>query len=96
MRLNRGCGCVLLVLAGLNLVFIIGAVYGMTAGDTSVGLGLLALAVFGANCVASLLLGIAGYRGLPISARGPVEETSEVAGEREEEDEGWEEEPDEK
>jgi len=68
MRVNRGCGCLLLVLAAINLVFFISGLYGLASGNVEVGLGMLAIVLFGANLVAALLLGLAGIRRQRIGA----------------------------
>jgi hypothetical protein len=87
MRLNRGCGCILLLLAGLDLVFVITAIFGVAMGETSTGLGSLAVVLFGANGVAALLMGIAAVRGLAVGARAPAKEAQDT-GEFASEDEG--------
>ena len=79
MRLNRGCGCMLLVLGLANLAFVVGAIVSLAAGSTNAGRDGLAVLVFGANLVAALLLGIAGMRGLPIGGRAPAQEAGELA-----------------
>ena len=81
MRMNRGCGCVLLIVAAVNGLFVIAAIFGVASGGTSIQLGLLALAVFGANLVATLMLSLAALRGRAISAGAPAEEVGEVEGE---------------
>ena len=89
MRVNRGCGCILLVLAALNALFVIAAIYNLATGNIGVTLGMLTLALFGANLVAAFMLGLAGFRGRAIGAGSEpgeadttaVEEGSDEAGE---------------
>ncbi len=62
MQVNRGCGCLLLVLAAINLVFLIAGIVGLVTGTAEIGLGMLGVVLFGANMVAALMLGLAGVR----------------------------------
>ena len=74
MRVNRGCGCFLLILAIANAVFAIAGVIGLALGNVTVWLGLLALVLFGANAAATLMLGWAGLRGRAVGGAGPAYE----------------------
>lgn len=99
MRLNRGCGCMLLLLAFANLALVVGSIVSLAGGSENAGRDVLAIVVFGANLVAALLLGIAAFRRLPIGAPTRVQEGTGLssedegsAGEGGREDEGSEEE----
>lgn len=77
MRVNRGCGCLLLILAALNCLLLVLAVVGLARGSFgSVALGVLAVVLFGANLVAALMLGLAGFRGRAINAASGLGEAA--------------------
>jgi len=78
MRINRGCGCFLLILATANAVFAIAGVIGLALGNVTVWLGFLALVLFGANAAATLMLGWAGLRGRAVGVAGQAYEGDEA------------------
>lgn len=86
MRLNRGCGCMLLGLAALNGALLLFGIIGMATGETSIAMGVTAVLVWGANLVASLMLGIAGVRRQPIRAVEGRPEAVELEAEGEDEE----------
>ncbi|MDM8000345.1 MAG: hypothetical protein QUS33_10170 [Dehalococcoidia bacterium] len=78
MRITRGCGCLLLILAAVNVVFLIGAIIGLATHQFETWqIGLLAVAVFGANLVPSVMMGLAGVRSVPIGG-GPKSGSEDV------------------
>ena len=83
MKVNRGCGCLLLVLAALNALFVVAAIYNLASGNISVVMGILTLVLFGANLVAALMLGLAGFRGRAVGAPGAPAETDSIGPEEE-------------
>ncbi len=58
MRLKPGCGCLVLVLALINLLIAISVIYGMVAvHNTSVYMSLGMLVISGANVTVCFLMG---------------------------------------
>ena len=90
MKLNKGCGCLLMGLAAVNLMALIGSIVTLIAGDESTWLALLGLALFGSNLVASMLLGIGALRGVAVMRTRDVTEDmqAEIGQRTVEEDEG--------
>ncbi len=86
MKLNRGCGCMLLGLALLNAVLLLFGIVGMATGDISIAMGVTAVLLWGANLVASLLLGIAGVRRQPLRGTEGRPEAVEPGAEGEDEE----------
>lgn len=62
MKLNRGCGCLVLGLGLTNVLLFAGGVIGMVNKTTSTGLALLMMAIFAANVAVCLLMGLASLR----------------------------------
>lgn len=89
MKLNRGCGCLLLGLAAVNLMALAGAIVTLVSGD-DLWIAVLGLALFGSNLVASLILGIGAFRGVAIMrTRDVADEMEGEPGQRQvEENEG--------
>jgi len=75
MRLKPGCGCVLLLLAIVNLVFVVSAIFSMFRGasETPVEPSRLLLTasvlIFSANVAVCLMLGLAALRGVSFGRR---------------------------
>ena len=83
MKLNRGCGCLLLGLALVNLMALIGAIITLFSGEDLL-LGVLGLALFGSNLVAAALLGIGAFRGVAVMRTREVGEEVEETGQKDE------------
>ena len=89
MRVNRGCGCLLLILAGFNGVLVILATVGLARGSFgTTPLGVLAVLLFSADLIAALMLGLAGVRGRTIGGADAPEESVGGEDEAERVDEG--------
>jgi len=80
MRLKPGCGCLALVLAGLNAFVTISTLVGMVQGTSSVGIALFMLVVFVSNVALCIVVGLQTIRsrntGMASSADG--EETTDM------------------
>lgn len=80
---NRGCGCLLIVLAIMNLMLTFSCIYFAISPPTSTGtprpvLYVFAAMLFASNVVASAMLGLGAVRGAR-AARAPDEEELETA-----------------
>lgn len=61
----------LLVLAAVNLLFVISGFIGLVGRNVDpIWLAFLAIVLFGANVVPSAMLGLAGFRGAPLVSAG--------------------------
>ena len=58
MRINRGCGCLALVLALINVFVIISVIMGLVSNKTDVGIGLVMIVVFIGNVAACAMVGL--------------------------------------
>jgi hypothetical protein len=76
MKLKRGCGCLLLVLALINLILLVSGIVAATGGSTSWSVTLVIIAVMGANMAVCLMLGLTSLRGAP--AAGVSDEASDA------------------
>ena len=94
MRLNRGCGCPVLILLILDLILLAGALIGLIRGPsdepfqaTRLGSGLSALLALG-NVGACAILAMGALRGQPLggSTNEPSSTDEEEQGETTEED----------
>ena len=86
MKLNRGCSCLTIILAAINVFILISVFIGMAQGKTSVSISLGMIAIFLANVVVCSLAGLASLRtgGTPTSAEGGEgEDVAESEGEDE-------------
>lgn len=57
MRVNRGCGCLALLLAAINVFVIISVIIAMVSNKTSVGIGVAMVVVFVGNVAACVMVG---------------------------------------
>ena len=84
MKLKPGCGCVLIILAIINLVMAIGCIVFTinvpTATSTAPKASLYAAAavLFGANVAASGLLGLAAFRGMSIGRKPAAQDMDDM------------------
>jgi hypothetical protein len=76
MKLKRGCGCLLLVLALINLILLVSGIVAATGGSTNWRVTLVIIAVMGANMAVCVMLGLASLRGAP--AAGVSDEVSDA------------------
>ena len=83
MKLNRGCGCLLLGLALVNLMAVIGAIITVVSGEET-WLGFLGVALFGSNLVAAALLGMGAFRGVAVVRTRDVADELQPKGEEDE------------
>jgi hypothetical protein len=85
MRLNRGCGCLALVLAAINVFVTISVIITIAGGSTQLVIGLVMAVVFVGNVAACVIVGLGSLRrsSIPGSPENGEAETEEVA-----EDEG--------
>ena len=84
MRISRGCGCMLLVLTVVNLVFVVAGFIGLVGRNVDpIWLAFLTVAIFGANTVPSAMLGLAGFRGALVGAGRAGQVDGEPAAEQE-------------
>ena len=89
MRLNRGCGCLALVLALINVFVVISVMVGVVGGSTSLAMGMTMAAVFVGNVAACVMVGLPSLRRGSASEPAADEEAKEVVaaeGEEGEED----------
>ena len=77
MKLNRGCGCMLLVLAAFNAMLIIGSIFSLTAHRVTFALGILIAFLFVANSASSAMLGYAAIRGEAVTGTPRADASAE-------------------
>jgi hypothetical protein len=82
MKFKPGCGCVILVLAGLNVFFAGSILYGMATGSTSIGISLFSLAIFAGNVAVCFRMGVTeikagGHKDSGEAGEGEGQEESE-------------------
>jgi hypothetical protein len=88
MKLKPGCGCLLIILAIINLVMAVGCIVFTfnvpTAGTAAPKASLYAVAavLFGSNVVASGMLGLAAFRGMSIGRRPAAQGTDDITEEQ--------------
>ncbi len=86
MKLKPGCGCVLILLAILNIVFFISAVFSIfrAPSQTPVQPSDLMLAasalIFAANVAVCVMLGLATLRGVSFGRKAAPQEADESTG----------------
>jgi hypothetical protein len=83
MKLKPGCGCLLILLAVVNLVLFLSAILSIVRGPSEnpvqpsnlllVGSAL----IFAANVAVSMMLGLAAFRGVSFGRKGPPQEAYE-------------------
>ena len=80
MRLKPGCGCLLILLAIVNLVLLVSALFSMASGPTETPaqpskllLGASAL-IFAANVAVSVMLGLASFRGVSFGRKSAAQD----------------------
>lgn len=84
MRVNRGCGCLLLLLAFVNVVFLVSGVISLVQGRVTAVYGAILILLFIGNVVAAAMVGLSGIRRIPLGGATAAEDTdaaSEVEGE---------------
>ena len=80
MKLRRGCGCPLIILAAANLFFVIGAIIRLAAGpgESAIQPGtstyVLGLFLFLANLFVAAFMTLLAFRGLPTAQSGTDEQ----------------------
>jgi len=84
MKLKPGCGCVLIILAIINLVMAIGCIVftikvpSASTAAPKAGLYAVAAVLFGSNVVAAGLLGLASIRGMSIGRKPGAQDTDDM------------------
>ena len=71
MKLRRGCGCPLLVIGVLDLVFVMAVVLAIVRHSTGYPLAITMFVLMAANCGVCLAVGINAIRGQDLS-EGPA------------------------
>ena len=79
MKLRRGCGCPLVILAAANLFFVIGAIIRIAAGPsqdpvtTTTPTLIFGLLLFLCNLVVAGIMALVAFRGQPMAETGTEE-----------------------
>ena len=87
MRLKPGCGCLLILLAIVNLVLLVSALFSMASGpsETPVEPSKLLLGgsalIFAANVAVSVMLGLAAFRGVSFGRKSAPQDVDESTAE---------------
>ena len=87
MRLKPGCGCLLILLAIVNLALLVSALFSMASGPSETPaepskllLGFSAL-IFAANVAVSVMLGLAAFRGVSFGRKSAAQDADESTAE---------------
>jgi hypothetical protein len=70
MRIRRGCGCPILILGLVNLLYIVASILSLVSRQTKVAGALLVLTISLANLVVCIVVGLAAVRGGKVGASG--------------------------
>jgi uncharacterized membrane protein len=91
MKLNRGCGCLSLILAVVNALVVFSVLYTMISGNVAPLLAVLMMVVFAGNVAICLVTGLPSLRRTggvtsTVSDQGEDVDAGELEGEGEDED----------
>jgi hypothetical protein len=79
MKLNRGCGCLTLVLGAINVFVVISVLIGIVSNKTGVGIGLAMVVVFVGNVAVCVFAGLGSVRRAQTSTLPGGGEADELA-----------------
>jgi hypothetical protein len=63
MKLRKGCGCPVAILALVNLAYVIASIVSLATGSVKMGGALLILSVGAANLLVCVIVALAAFRG---------------------------------